>query len=260
MHDNINRIIKKRTSYFHASAFTYIATLLCIIIIIPVTIETKEFFTVLNKSNYVEVANLFSKVDVFLRGHRVTFIDSRQWWNLKPFYALFYTSPDYTRVPDKFTPDDLVPFLQNIPTQNPFVYVPLLFAELIAITSLVLGILAYKKTSRRSVIYAIISSTLLIVILSLSTGIGNKIYNEIIPNALNKSITIEVQRNEQLVTITGRLKDVGIRFISGSGLNYLISIIVLNVFTIGASIRWIFESNVPRENPEFSSRIRNLYF
>jgi len=257
--DSLPRIVKKKTLYFYASAFCYFGLLTCIIVMLPIILETKPFFNVRNGSNYVDIANLFSKVDFYLRGHCVTLIDTSVVCNQKPFYTLFYSFPDFSTFPSRFTQDDLVPYLFKFSTQNPLVFIPIVLSIIIAFGCVAFGVVAYRTTARKSISRTTIASGVLLVMVSIALGIAAKIYTDVIPGYLNKPITINVVREGQEFSITGKLSDVGIKFGTGEGMNILVAILVLCVCLVCASVRWIFEGNVPKDDQPHS-RIRQVFF
>ena len=221
--------------------------------------EKMTFFTIHNRSNYVEIANLFDRVNVYLRGHCIFMLDRTKVCYYQPFTSLFYQFPDFGKIPSTFTPENLYTILSTIPTQNPYVFIPLVIAELFALICVILGIYAFRKIYRKWMYIVCGGCTCLLILISVALGIANEIYRNVLPGYINKSMTVQVSREGVEFTLTGRLSDVGIKFHTETAMSVLVGILILNIIAFLVGIRWIFEGKKPVAPDVPSSRIRSMY-
>jgi hypothetical protein len=249
-------MMRRRSDYFIASSICFFILTGIIFILIPITIEIKPFFVINNKSNYVQIADLFLKIELYLRGHCIIMLDnSSQCYKLSPI-EMFYKFPSWNTFPSTFTPNTIMEIMVSAPTQNPYLYIPMILSILFSLISVGLGIRAWQKTLRRNIWYVVASAATLLSFAIACLSIAITVYVNIVPGELNKEITINVNGN---YTVTGKLSDVGIHFGTDVGVGYVISILVLAIFALGASIRWIFEGNTLEKEIE-TSRIRGMSY
>ena len=254
---SLPRVIKKRNWYFILTGCLFVILSLSYIIMLPILIDTKPFFHVYNKSNYVEIANLFLRVDVYLRGHCVILLDNSQACHLLPPYQIFYKMPDWSMFPSNFTTETLVPFIYQAPTQNPLTFIPLSVSAIGAGVCFCLGIVSFLNTERKTIIRTAATSLALLILIAISLASAEKVYTDMVPGYLNKPITLQINQTGQDISLTGKLSDVGIKFATGEGIYYVVTVLILSVFALGAAIRWIFEGNVPVDDSS-DSRIQRI--
>jgi len=230
----------------------------CISILIPIIGTVTPFYTIQNRSNYPEVADLFDRVRIYLWGHCISMIDKSELCFSTPFFRLFSAFPDFSKMPS-YTPDNLYVVFATAPTQNPYVFIPLVISQILVTLCTILAILAFRKNLRRWIAIVCISTLAPLTTIAISLGIANKIYKDVVPSYLNKLITVNVNRDGVEFSITGRLSDVGIRFHTESGISMLILLLILVVLALLTAIRWIFEGKA-RVVPDVpTTRVREMY-
>lgn len=243
-------VARHRTAYFYASALLYFLCNVVLIILIPVTMIKIPFFNIYNKSNYPEIANAFQRIEFDLRGNCIYFVGNSQICKKMTIFEMFYRMPDFSHIPTKVLPSQIADVFQIIPGQNPLLFIPLFLSILGVLVSFILSGIAFRKTTRKSIVFAIISSAIVSSILIFSLIICTTVYeNGLIP-ALNKPITVVITKKSQNSSfeVTGKPSDIGINFVVSAGRTYLISILVVSLVSTMAAIRWIFEGNVPKNN------------
>jgi hypothetical protein len=250
---------KSRSYLFLVSGGCYFTIIVSVLIMIFIAIETLPFFTVQNKSNYIEIADLFDKVVIYLRGHCIHMLDKSTQCYKQPFFTLLYKFPDFSRMPTTFTPENLYLILASAPTSNPYVFIPLILSVLLVILCISFSVHAFRKKYRKWIVGVIVSTIFLLMTLCISLAVAHKVYKDILPGYLNKSITVEVNREGVMFSLTGKLSDVGIRFNTERGLTMLETLVALGVILVLLSIRWIFEGKRGAEPEVQSRRIRSMY-
>src|SRR6478609_8278775 len=178
--------ITRRGRWFLASAIVYGCLMIICLIVIPIALASETFFTVYNRSNYVEIANVFDNIQLYLQGHCIRYVDKSFSCRKLSLPEMFFRFPDYSAIPSNVTPADIPNLFSIIPGQNNYVFLPLLVAEFVALWGLIMGWRAYKSTSRRSIMLACIPSFILMVILAVCVGVSNLIYGNMLPQMLNK--------------------------------------------------------------------------
>jgi hypothetical protein len=251
--------MRKRSKLFITTAIIYWLLAGSIVILIPLTMFTGRFFTIFNHSNYVEVANIFLKIDFLLQGHCITFVDHTVQCKKVNFYEAFYKMPSLGNVSGTMTLSDLISLLESISVQNPIVYGMLFLSVWAAIGSIAVSILAWKRKTRKF-IKIVIGATGILLLLVISTLIAaDRIYANMLTNELDRMITVEIIRDDTAFTVTGRLSDIGIRFGTSSGMHMLYALLVLSIFMLIVSSRWIFEVKRSRKLDDGFAQMRTVY-
>jgi hypothetical protein len=227
--------------WFWASTIVYEILIIIIMILIPITLTSTKFFSIHNRSHYVEVANLFDTIDLYLQGHCIKFVNGQIICQTLSFPEMFYKFPNYSIIPNTITPSDFPIIFSTIPGQNNFIFIPLFIAEFVAFICFIMGINAFKTIKRRSILFLCIPSMVLMIILAACVGISNKIYNDILPSMLNKPMNVQVEKNGELVSLSGKATDIGIKFATNNGTSMLAGILVTTILSLLVNIRWIPE-------------------
>src|SRR5690348_10780724 len=110
-----------RSKFFIVWACFYWIASSLIIILVPIAMVMGRVFTIVNRSNYIEVANLFLQIDFYLQGHCLTLVDHTVQCKRVPFYEAFYRLPYWGNMKEKMTLTDLAGLLQSVSVQNPVV-------------------------------------------------------------------------------------------------------------------------------------------
>lgn len=250
-----------RSKLFITSAIFYWVVSTIILILIPVAMGAGRFFSIFNRANYVEVANLFLQADFYLQGHCLTFVDYTVQCKKVPFYETFYKMPYWGNVSGKMTLTDLAGLLSSVSVQNPIVFDILFLTELATVGCIATSILAWKRMTRKA-IGRLIAVTGLLLTLTVATTIASSlIYSQRLPEELDRIITVDVTKDGQTFNVTGRLSDIGIRFATSDGMNMVYGILIMGITLLGISIRWLFEGSrsggLQRSD---NTRIRTVYF
>jgi hypothetical protein len=255
---------KRRGRWFLTVSFVYGALLFVSIILIPIILASTKFFTISNRSRFVEIAVIFDRIDLYLQGHCLRFVDGTEVCRKLSFTEMFYRFPDYSSIPLHIGPADIPELFAVIPGQNNYVFIPLVVAELLSFVCLTMAIRAFKKTTRRSIIQLCVPTTLLMVLVAVCLGVSNKIYGEVIPSLLNKPMTVQVTSGGNTTSVTGRPTDVGIGFAKDSGgMSLLGGVLAVGILAFLINLRWIPEgkrkaSVISREMDEsWRSRMRS---
>jgi len=234
-----------KSKIFIASCVVHQIMLLTIIVLIPVILSTAIFFIVNNKSNYPEIGDAFSKIELYLNGHCIFMVDKSMSCSRQNFLEMFYKMPNFASMPTKFSPVDIPFIFSSISVNNPLVFIPLILTETVALVSFSFGYVSFIKMTRKYIIRNIITNVIMLLFCSISLGISEKIYNDIIPSNINRPITVTVQNSGSSSSseLTGKPGVVGIYFNSWSnGKNYLVTLVIMSCLTMLMSCRWAVES------------------
>jgi len=256
---------KQRGWMFYASAALYISIMIIVIVLVPITMFSGEFFVIKNGSKYPELSGLFQKIVFRLEGICVYDVYNNYQCKLKNPLEMFYDMPSLSSYPKSINPSDMTTVLSSIDTQNPAVFIALVFSEILALSCLGQAVKNLKKNSvRRSIIIMAASTAGLLLLISICAGISGKIYGDIVPNMLNGQISVTVTQNGKPTVVTGKPSDIGITSSSGNGESYLGGLIALCCFAFFIGLRWIFEVKLdaPDTSDTTSSqiRVRHSYF
>lgn len=238
-------LIKKRSAFFITCAVFFTALTIVLSVLIPITLSQAIFFVVVNKSNYLEIANLFQKIEFTLQGNCISFIGGGQICRKLGFFEMFYKMPDFSKIPAKAQPADFPAIFQTIPGQNPYVFIILFIFELFLVATLATGAAAMRKTSRKMLIKVALMSGVCLTLAAIAIGISEKIYTDVVPNALNKPTTTQVFRDGVTMDVSGKPTDFGLRFNKSVGSEYILSILMLSIFNFVVTLRWIAEGTIP---------------
>jgi hypothetical protein len=236
---------RRRTGYFYTAATFYGIMSLISVILVPIAMAQSIFFTIVNGSRYVEVASIFRRIELSLQGNCMYFADGISICRKMSFSEMFYRFPDFSTIPSKVAPTDLPAIFQTIYGQDPMVFIPLFILEICTVLAFLLSVRCMYKTARSTIIKLCIANFFLLIISALCLGLSDKIYGDVLPSALNKVVTVEVERDGGTVELTGRPTDIGIGFKwnDEDGRCILISLVVLHVSMFLVTLRWIFEGN-----------------
>lgn len=249
-----------RSNFFITWAVFYWVTSLVIIVVAPMAMATGVFFSIFNRSNYVEVADLFLQADFYLQGHCLTFVDHTVQCKKVPFYETFYKMPYWGDVKGRMTLTDLSTLLQTVSVQNPIVFDLMFLTELSAVVCVIASIFAWKRMTRKSIAKVIVASGVLLIFMIATTIAADQIYEHRLADDLDQTITVEVTKNEQTLNVTGRLSDIGIRFSVGNGMQMVYGLLVMCIVLVAVSVRWIFDGIKDARFSSQSTRIRTVYF
>jgi hypothetical protein len=234
----------RRGWLFIICSIVYIFLLVIILILVPVTIANGTFFTILNKSNHVELASAFDKITLSIRGHCVKGVDGIQSCSVMDPLRMFYTMPDFAKIPNKVSPVDIPFVIREISAQNPVIYIPLVALEFTTLIILALVVYCIRRTTRKAIIVTCCFSTLLSILSGIALGVAHQVYSQMLPRSLDKPVTVQVVKNGVLTDLTGKPSDVGIRFISSNdGQKMLGAILAMSILALFVNMRWIPEGN-----------------
>lgn len=234
---------KVRTTLFIISGVISILLSATLCIFIPVTMGIGEFFKISNRSTFPEIGSAFKEVLLYLSGNCVDYVDNSRGCNMVSLGHLFYDMPNPSSFPTKIAPTDVPVILATFQGQNPVIFWTLLISELIGITVLIMSIRSFKTTDRRKIMWTAGVSFVFVIFISITLGVNDYIYGNILRGALNRPMTVSVTINDQPTSLTGKPSDVGIHFLFSTARTFIISTLVLGILNFLVLCRWIFEGN-----------------
>jgi len=251
---------ERRGYVFIAAAIIFVSMTVAILVLIATMMFISKFATIYNRSNYDEVADLFDRIELYMTGNCMFFLDSTERCNRIPVYSLFYRFPDFSIIPSHMDATDIPILFESFTGQNPYVFFPLVAAELSAVACLALGIVAYRRMYRRNILFVGMPLALLLIATAAATGIANKIYHGVVPGMLNKVVTITILRDDRPVDVTGKMSDIGIRYKESEGMATIICTVVLTSLMVAIWFRWITKGKVREESMVAHTRFSHVYF